>query len=191
WSSPAYGPDPESAPTCGQTATVSMDAPVPGQAMAESAGFPFARSAASLVWNGAAATAPTGAEPRNRPLRKGRCRVDRCALFVDAGYLLSDGAMAVHGTRRREDVSWDHSGLLERLNSLARERTGLPVLRCYWYEATVEGRRTPEHDTLADLPGLKLRRPSTVRSEEHTSELQSRENLVCRLLLEKKIACTD
>src|SRR5690606_7917070 len=33
-------------------------------------------------------------------------------------------------------------------------------------------------DTLADL----LQR----RSEEHTSELQSRENLVCRLLLEKK-----
>src|SRR5690606_40113322 len=29
-------------------------------------------------------------------------------------------------------------------------------------------------------------RPAAVRSEEHTSELQSRENLVCRLLLEKK-----
>src|SRR5690606_26849652 len=28
------------------------------------------------------------------------------------------------------------------------------------------------------------------RSEEHTSELQSRENLVCRLLLEKKKICT-
>src|SRR5690606_41828409 len=28
--------------------------------------------------------------------------------------------------------------------------------------------------------------PGAVRSEEHTSELQSRENLVCRLLLEKK-----
>src|SRR5690606_40673739 len=28
--------------------------------------------------------------------------------------------------------------------------------------------------------------PSSLRSEEHTSELQSRENLVCRLLLEKK-----
>src|SRR5690606_41620568 len=28
-----------------------------------------------------------------------------------------------------------------------------------------------------------------VRSEEHTSELQSRENLVCRLLLEKKKRC--
>src|SRR5690606_40284437 len=29
------------------------------------------------------------------------------------------------------------------------------------------------------------------RSEEHTSELQSRENLVCRLLLEKKKAGTQ
>src|SRR5690606_40906299 len=28
--------------------------------------------------------------------------------------------------------------------------------------------------------------PAQQRSEEHTSELQSRENLVCRLLLEKK-----
>src|SRR5690606_40546415 len=28
--------------------------------------------------------------------------------------------------------------------------------------------------------------PGPARSEEHTSELQSRENLVCRLLLEKK-----
>src|SRR2546427_5432051 len=28
--------------------------------------------------------------------------------------------------------------------------------------------------------------PTTVRSEEHTSELQSQSNLVCRLLLEKK-----
>src|SRR5436309_5269902 len=39
---------------------------------------------------------------------------------------------------------------------------------------------------------LDLRAPSyrwfqrDLRSEEHTSELQSRENLVCRLLLEKK-----
>src|SRR5690606_42094067 len=34
----------------------------------------------------------------------------------------------------------------------------------------------------------KSRRPPDfpLRSEEHTSELQSRENLVCRLLLEKK-----
>ncbi|MEN3537939.1 NYN domain-containing protein [Microbispora sp. ZYX-F-249] len=83
--------------------------------------------------------------------------MDRCALFVDAGYLLADGAMAVHGTRHREAVSWDYPSLLQFLTTLSRERTGLPLLRCYWYEATVEGRRTPEHDVLADIPGLKLR----------------------------------
>src|SRR6201996_1980695 len=65
--------------------------------------------------------------------------------------------MAVHGTRRRESVSWDYAGLLQLFGSLAMERTRLPLLRCYWYEATVEGRRSADHDVLADLPGVKLR----------------------------------
>src|SRR3712207_8660304 len=34
--------------------------------------------------------------------------------------------------------------------------------------------------------GAAGRRPAADRSEEHTSELQSRQYLVCRLLLEKK-----
>src|SRR5690606_40017810 len=37
--------------------------------------------------------------------------------------------------------------------------------------------------------GQLNRPPRHLRSEEHTSELQSRENLVCRLLLEKKKLC--
>src|SRR5690606_41686840 len=37
-----------------------------------------------------------------------------------------------------------------------------------------------------DVPASRYR-----RSEEHTSELQSREKLVCRLLLEKKKHCDD
>src|SRR5690606_41237784 len=36
-----------------------------------------------------------------------------------------------------------------------------------------------------DIPDRELLEEA-LRSEEHTSELQSRENLVCRLLLEKK-----
>src|SRR5690606_41281685 len=40
-----------------------------------------------------------------------------------------------------------------------------------------------EPDWKPDPPPWDL---PTLRSEEHTSELQSRENLVCRLLLEKK-----
>src|SRR3712207_7035619 len=38
----------------------------------------------------------------------------------------------------------------------------------------------------AAVPGLPERQEPHVRSEEHTSELQSRQYLVCRLLLEKK-----
>src|SRR5207302_8304427 len=38
----------------------------------------------------------------------------------------------------------------------------------------------------AIIRGLATRPLHAGRSEEHTSELQSRENLVCRLLLEKK-----
>src|SRR2546429_6942322 len=36
------------------------------------------------------------------------------------------------------------------------------------------------------VAGLAIGATTTVRSEEHTSELQSRLHLVCRLLLEKK-----
>src|SRR5690554_7207612 len=39
----------------------------------------------------------------------------------------------------------------------------------------------PDALVLVDYPGFNLK-----RSEEHTSELQSRPHLVCRLLLEKK-----
>src|SRR5690606_1111548 len=38
--------------------------------------------------------------------------------------------------------------------------------------------------TMWEIPALAI--VNELRSEEHTSELQSRENLVCRLLLEKK-----
>ncbi len=103
--------------------------------------------------------------------------MDRCALFVDAGYVLADGAMAVHGTRHRESVSWDYAGLLQFMGSIARERTGRPLLRCYWYEATVEGRRTSEHDSLADLPGLKLRLGRTRPGRREGVESEIRRDL--------------
>src|SRR3712207_6255930 len=45
-----------------------------------------------------------------------------------------------------------------------------------------------QRDARRDHPaqGVGQRRPGRVRSEEHTSELQSRQYLVCRLLLDKK-----
>src|SRR2546427_8972900 len=51
-------------------------------------------------------------------------------------------------------------------------------------DAEVQGRLQPGvHDVRLREPGLARPDP---RSEEHTSELQSQSNLVCRLLLEKK-----
>src|SRR3712207_6939789 len=47
-------------------------------------------------------------------------------------------------------------------------------------EITIDGQRLPEEGR--ELARLR----ADVRSEEHTSELQSRQHLVCRLLLEKK-----
>src|SRR3712207_7534485 len=41
-------------------------------------------------------------------------------------------------------------------------------------------------DTHSERDRLDLAQRERVRSEEHTSELQSRQYLVCRLLLEKK-----
>src|SRR3712207_8188259 len=52
------------------------------------------------------------------------------------------------------------------------------------------GRVVHQPDERVDFPAdagvWKPRAPHGLRSEEHTSELQSRQYLVCRLLLEKK-----
>src|SRR3712207_8266610 len=57
-------------------------------------------------------------------------------------------------------------------------------------EAELRDRRRHEVTSrrLGDMVLIRLRRLDMVayRSEEHTSELQSRQYLVCRLLLEKK-----
>src|SRR2546427_9334515 len=58
----------------------------------------------------------------------------------------------------------------------SRERLRLDALR----RVDQEDRALARRERAADL---------VVRSEEHTSELQSQSNLVCRLLLEKKKKC--
>src|SRR3712207_6886400 len=70
--------------------------------------------------------------------------------------------------------SQDPDQLLPRVHVPRRAVATVPAV-------TSGGRRqvvAPDHDGDAESPA--------VRSEEHTSELQSRQYLVCRLLLEKK-----
>src|SRR3989442_4384588 len=47
-----------------------------------------------------------------------------------------------------------------------------------------------EADTTCERKAGSYHSPGSARSEEHTSELQSRPHLVCRLLLEKKTRYT-
>src|SRR3712207_8129831 len=47
-------------------------------------------------------------------------------------------------------------------------------------------RLLPLLDEVGGRPRVRGDEPAELRSEEHTSELQSRQYLVCRLLLEKK-----
>src|SRR5690606_41201499 len=67
---------------------------------------------------------------------------------------------------RRSPIATSPSQRLQRLRPCVRLKAAAPT-------------------TTTLLKTTKKNKPNS-RSEEHTSELQSRENLVCRLLLEKK-----
>src|SRR5690606_41277247 len=83
---------------------------------------------------------------------------------------------------------WMRSGSARRLAS-ARRATGTPVRREI-ADRVSPGSTVTSRAARVAPKAIPERRsaPAAVRarSEEHTSELQSRENLVCRLLLEKK-----
>src|SRR5207302_9650549 len=66
---------------------------------------------------------------------------------------------------------------------------GLLLVVVLWSPWRKSAQPAPVRRTTIELGGDVPLYPYTapmLRSEEHTSELQSRENLVCRLLLEKK-----
>src|SRR5207302_11370567 len=72
---------------------------------------------------------------------------------------------------------------LNGLSDMLREQGGAPDRSRDVYVITEQGRVViSAAGNSANL--MKTVLPAATRSEEHTSELQSRENLVCRLLLE-------
>src|SRR5690242_21222525 len=76
-------------------------------------------------------------------------------------------------TRRSSDLLAAEEPRVGRADRERRHQLGLPDSRCHLAHHR-EDRR------------VGRRRGRRIRSEEHTSELQSHVNLVCRLLLEKK-----
>src|SRR5699024_12030578 len=79
--------------------------------------------------------------------------------------LVGDRAQARHGV----EESWQ-----ERLGRVGMDRVRIATLSLNY--------RTPSEIMAEAAPVIR----AALRSEEHTSELQSRFDLVCRLLLEKK-----
>src|SRR5207247_11021887 len=80
-------------------------------------------------------------------------------------------------TRRSSDLS---SG-----SGAAPIPCATPISFAAWRSTTCRSREDGADAVLAS-PGEHGRPAAGMRSEEHTSELQSRVDLVCRLLLEKK-----
>src|SRR5205809_6263779 len=104
--------------------------------------------------------------------------MSRLELLVGALLALTVGIVLVFGGEPERESSLD-----TRPSTLRSGPDGSKAV----YDVLVrlglstERRRRPLFDLNRDP-----RHPPAVRSEEHTSELQSRLHLVCRLLLEKK-----
>src|SRR5690606_28395228 len=88
------------------------------------------------------------------------------------------GFVPAAGARRRIQallaMGWPHRIITEHMTGVGQTSAVALHQRGKWIARATHDAVVVAYDALS------------MRSEEHTSELQSRENLVCRLLLEKK-----
>src|SRR3712207_7477866 len=73
----------------------------------------------------------------------------------------------------------------DALAALGHLADGMPLVMAVNREYAREDAPLDPGDELALIPPVSGGEAAVARSEEHTSELQSRQYLVCRLLLEK------
>jgi hypothetical protein len=83
--------------------------------------------------------------------------LDRCAVFVDAGYLFASGGLLCHNTRKRGELTLDEVQLLAWLCKEAQAHAKVEVLRTYWYDGARSGIPTESQKRIAARPGVKLR----------------------------------
>src|SRR5690606_38703481 len=117
--------------------------------------------------------------------RRGRGDRGRRAAGLTAGEGQAAGSGARSTTTESSSPAWVEKASMRpaartsSASSASRaRRSGVSVTTAAVTSVRIE--------RLASLFARRTSASTAARSEEHTSELQSRENLVCRLLLEKK-----
>jgi hypothetical protein len=84
--------------------------------------------------------------------------MDRCAIFVDAGYLLAAGGTLCCSTKVRAGFTCDYAALTKALEDYAIDHSsGMSVLRTYWYDGARNAVPTADHLKIGELPNVKLR----------------------------------
>src|SRR5204862_5097696 len=88
-------------------------------------------------------------------------------------------------TRRSSDLwnRWRSRSGVVAMDLYTSLYVGVCLAVLVWH---VRRRRRLEHQSAKAQEKTGAAEPASLRSEEHTSELQSRRDLVCRLLLDKK-----
>ena len=112
---------------------------------------------------------------------RGAATVRAFAGLIEACGLLDIERCGAVGARNREQII---SAMLDEARSAYRKHKDERKLSVQTVADKFKASQAVQDDIHA--PGGDLKIKFIGRSEEHTSELQSRRNLVCRLLLEKK-----
>lgn len=80
-----------------------------------------------------------------------------CSVYVDTGYLLASAATRMTGTSLRSGIHVDYSKLVASLVDAAESRSGVPVLRVYWYDSAKNGIPDVQQERIGELAKVKLR----------------------------------
>src|SRR5688572_10704669 len=125
-----------------------------------------------------------GAANPKRPAKAGTIMLGECMTFPDHPHSLLHRHAGMHTRAAVSHWSYHRGHLVHHvMRQMAVEH---PVTKKFSLEFKVSGLRDPDDNRILGSPRCLRYTAPFCRSEEHTSELQSQSNLVCRLLLEKK-----
>ena len=109
-------------------------------------------------------------------------------VLRETAEMLDDQDLLVQLDSQEPQVEWE---IVDQLDQLVHVVTlvSMVTMVCQEHQDNQEHQDRLEHKDYQDNQDHQVMMEHQERSEEHTSELQSHSDLVCRLLLEKKNIC--